>query len=465
MPKEPCNICYETLNNSTRKAVTCNYCNITICKQCTERYLLETTQDPHCMSCRKMWNREFLQTNFTQKFIDKDLKIHRQNVLYQREMSMLPETQVYVEREIKKEKLQDEYVNLTNLIDNMRLQQIELSNRIRRLAMGEDDNDITSLSEKRHNVFVKACPVDNCKGFLSTQWKCGICETWVCPDCHEIKGNKKDVPHTCNAECLETAKLLSKDSKPCPKCGSMCTKVDGCNQVFAICCQTTFDWKTGKIETGAIHAPDYYRWLQRTGQEIQREHLDIPCGGIPHINDVQRAFHIKKSIDNVSNEENINMYNTLLTIYRLFIHIDRVMIPPYHNVINERNVVDNRDLRIKYMRNFIDENKLKILVQQREKARAKKQEIYATLHTSVLAFSDIMQQALEKSRKKINTEYQIENAKQTFNELLELKNFTNESMKNISLRYNCNTPHIDNNWKLLSLNEKKFITKSASEDT
>lgn len=80
--------------------------------------------------------------------------------------------------------------------------------------------------EKR--AFVKACVVTGCRGFLSTQYKCGICDTWVCPDCHEIKNGQKDQEHVCKPETVESIKLIAKQTRPCPKCGTVISKVDGC---------------------------------------------------------------------------------------------------------------------------------------------------------------------------------------------------------------------------------------------
>ena len=45
-------------------------------------------------------------------------------------------------------------------------------------------------SKRTNNRFIKKCGVDECKGFLSSQWKCGLCETHSCNECHEIIGKR-----------------------------------------------------------------------------------------------------------------------------------------------------------------------------------------------------------------------------------------------------------------------------------
>jgi len=77
--------------------------------------------------------------------------------------------------------------------------------------------------------FVRKCPVNDCRGFLSTRWKCDVCENYMCVDCNEIK---KDDTHACDPNAVETIKLLKKDTKPCVKCGTMIFKISGCSQMW-----------------------------------------------------------------------------------------------------------------------------------------------------------------------------------------------------------------------------------------
>ena len=108
-------------------------------------------------------------------------------------------------------------------------------------------------TERRERVmFIKACPSENCRGFLSNQWKCGICEQWTCPDCHEIKGPNRDTPHVCDENAKATAALLADDTKSCPSCGVNIYKIEGCDQMWCTECHTAFSWRTGRIENN-IH--------------------------------------------------------------------------------------------------------------------------------------------------------------------------------------------------------------------
>jgi hypothetical protein len=82
--------------------------------------------------------------------------------------------------------------------------------------------------EEEKKKFVRRCTRDGCQGFLSTAWKCGLCEWYSCAHCFVVKGQTHDVPHECKKEDLETAELIKKDCKPCPKCGEFIQKSSGC---------------------------------------------------------------------------------------------------------------------------------------------------------------------------------------------------------------------------------------------
>ena len=51
--------------------------------------------------------------------------------------------------------------------------------------------------------------------------------------------------------------------------------------MYCIKCHTAFSWRTGAIERGNVHNPEYYRWMRENGRDIPRDPLDVredPCG-------------------------------------------------------------------------------------------------------------------------------------------------------------------------------------------
>ena len=125
-------------------------------------------------------------------------------------------------------------------------------------------NAVNTIVPERQE-FIKACPSNNCKGFLSSAWKCGLCDLWSCPSCHEIKGDSRDAEHACDPDKVLTVQMIQKEAKSCPKCGVQICKIEGCDQMWCTSCNTGFNWRTGKIANGPIHNPHYFEWLRTQG--------------------------------------------------------------------------------------------------------------------------------------------------------------------------------------------------------
>lgn len=289
VPKKECNICCEKYNRSNRCPIACSSCGFEACRQCHTTFILDPTNPlPNCMECHKEFPREFLVEKFTQKFVTQDWKKHREQVIYQKEKALLPTRQRVAELVKRKETLRDQETELNAEIAKLESRRREIlieKNRIDyRIRVGPTaDNEGASAGNKReqHASFVRPCPNTeaNCRGFLSTQWKCNLCNMWACKDCHEIKGNTQDAEHTCHPDNLASAKLIDAETRGCPKCGARVYKISGCNQMFCTACNDcAFDWVTGRIET-VIHNPHYYEFQrQRNGGQAPRVAGDILCG-------------------------------------------------------------------------------------------------------------------------------------------------------------------------------------------
>jgi hypothetical protein len=171
--------------------------------------------------CAKEWTRKHVREIFTLVFINGPLREHREKVLFDKERALLPATQPIIEGRILATKIDKEVHILQKQISGINRQITELHvNKAQALNRKTNGNT--------RSAFVRACPDENCRGFLSSQWKCGICEKWTCPDCHIIKGYTRDADHTCNPDDVATAQLLAADTKPCPQCGTGIFKIDGC---------------------------------------------------------------------------------------------------------------------------------------------------------------------------------------------------------------------------------------------
>jgi hypothetical protein len=170
-----------------------------------------------------------------------------------------------------------------------------------RKLFGEDAVEIVAAGEQvtvaaRQVVVLRGCPGEGCRGFLDEKWICGVCDMSVCSHCHIGLGEDEVVEerhgsaavdqapegkrwHICNPDQIATARLLARDTKPCPKCKALISKIDGCDQMWCTQCQTAFSWQTGQVEEGRVHNPHYYEWQRRNKGSVPREPGDVVPGG------------------------------------------------------------------------------------------------------------------------------------------------------------------------------------------
>ena len=288
-PSKECAICLDPYNKSTRTPVACQSCGYQACRQCYSTFILDgSNTHPNCMHCHKEFQREFLVDNFTLKFVSKDWKDHRERIILQKERALLPTRQPIAEMVKRKDVLNTECNELLEQINALRTkhytcmtEKTRLEHRIRVGPTADAAPAHRDHAAAAAAAFIRPCPntAANCRGFLSTQWKCNLCNMWACKDCHEMKGEAQDTPHVCNADNLASAKLIDAETRACPKCGARVYKISGCNQMFCTACNDcAFDWVSGRIET-VIHNPHYYEFQRQLhGGQAPRVPGDILCG-------------------------------------------------------------------------------------------------------------------------------------------------------------------------------------------
>ena len=231
-----CSVCIEKFGKTaSKKRATCPYCDIKACVKCTQIYLVGTHEDAHCMGCRKGWSREVLDSFAMLTWIDDNYKKHRQDILVDRERSRLPAAQLIIERIKQAEAMAPEIAEakkeseaLYKVYSIAMKKYLDLQARATNLSHGRPEvTDINAPKEEKR-VFVMPCPASSCRGFLSTAYKCGICDIYACPDCREIKGNAKDSAHTCDPKTVESVAALKKECRNCPECGTSIFRISGC---------------------------------------------------------------------------------------------------------------------------------------------------------------------------------------------------------------------------------------------
>ena len=445
VPDEPCNVCLENYNKKiidddtyhmTGNKITCGKCDFSSCTHCTKRFLLESNNDAHCMNCKNPWNREFLTENFTKQFLNKEYKDHRENTLCDREKALLPATMKIIDRENKVQDLHEEKERFRRQMEE-KLYEFDVK-------IWELENS-SNKTKKDKNKFIKSCPVENCNGFLSSQWKCGICSTHTCRNCHEIIGKRQrlsngelsELPeHTCNEDSVKTAMLLAKECKNCPKCAAPIYKIDGCNQMWCVECKTAFDWRTSEIITGHFHNPHYYEWVrQNNNGNVPREPGDNPCGANVEIRQLSR--YLKNIIvSKIYNRYNLPIIRTFFdSLHRMCSHLTYVVIADLdrNNLLNDDDHLfnSNLDIRRRFLKNTITETDFKKEIQKKEKKRQKALNLKQIYQTFVTVCNDVFQKLVN-----------VTNNEEFINCLSEIITFTNHINNQLIKHkkiYNCVT--------------------------
>ena len=469
-----CPVCMDHFTAVIRQPITCSYCPQATCRQCTSQYLLTTLNDPHCIGCKREWNREFIDTKLTQTFRKGALKQHRRKVLIDRERGRLPAMQAFVEAQhdyntanveyhtcrsrrvaLKRERsaIQAQYAQtdtleqLTERLRPISQERLELKNRMRaaETKMIQAERVLTGR-EKETRQFIMKCPFEGCRGFLSSAWKCGTCQKFFCADCHAEKAGQKDDAHTCNEDAKATASMIRTETRPCPKCGIRISKIDGCDQMWCTACQTTFSWNTGQVLLNTVvHNPHYYEYLRnRNGGTVPREAGDVPCGGLPQAYLFTRVVMDIPSLTAQDKTE-------ILEIVRCLSDIQYVRLPQFP-LRQAANV--NQALDIKYLMKEIDEEEWGTALERVETSGERKKELGLILQTLLHVGSEKLTQLQNATR-----EQRAQLAKPLLEELKQVRVYTNKSLIEKGKQMGIVVPHITTDWRW------SWIKKAAMKDT
>lgn len=421
-----CMICASEVTQN--KIVKCPFCNFEACRDCTEQFLMGIDDDkPRCMenNCKKVWGFDFLSSNFKASFHNKKYRDRRATLLYEREKSLLPGTQGLVKVEKSRIEWQEK---IDDILDENAMYKLLIKKNNQKL-IDLQYNRPSVENGKKNKVFTRACPVEDCRGFLSTGLKCGICSIFACKYCHLPKSCKNDDDHKCDPDLVATVKMLANDTKPCPGCATPIYKIEGCDQMFCTTCHTPFSWLRGTIETGVIHNPHFYEFQRSQNNGVApRVRGDVRCGGPPPIwNVTNRMF--ENYIDS-----NINL-TIVENSHRSINHIINVELPSYPNIFGE---MDNSSIRVDYLMNRITEKRWISKLKENMKKQEKNRDFNMVLTMYTTTMTDLMGNICDGNKKDIE-KYVLS--------INQLRDYTNKSLKEIGNRYGNIYPFISPSFK------------------
>ncbi len=454
-----CDICCEPFNNSSRKCIDCEHvsCGYKICSGCIRAYLLTSTNEPHCMECKQPWTAKFM-LQLTKKWMTETYKPHREKLLCDVELSKIPETMAAAERykAIEKEKalrqdIREKIKPLQHEIEQLKNEMVQSETRQYAFIRGGGG---AQPAEKK--VFFMSCPADHCNGMLSTQYKCGICEMFTCPACHEIIGAHKTDEHTCDPNDVASAEAIKKETKQCPGCHNRIYRIEGCSQMWCTGCHTAFDWNTGrKVVSGQLHNPhwvEYQRSLNPGGQAL-RAPGDVPCGGLVGMRDVM-FMTAKKLPHDAQGKETLLALIIKGRLYRLVADITTNEIRTLRAECQA--IRDFEQLRIRYIIGEKTKEEMATHIYRCDRKAQKNTELLHIYELLGAVGIDLFQRLMSSPLKQEAFQALAEEQLAQYNAL---RIHCNGLFAIISNTYNQTVPQIDEGWQIVS---KKFNSKTMA---
>ena len=436
-----CNVCCEKFTEKRRKRIGCAACDYEACNVCYKTFITsEGVSRPKCMQCNTEWTGQFLKQNFSDAFISGELRKHTSTILLQQQVAMLPATQPAVEQQIIYERHTNEVKDINRQIRELIQRKIAINielHRIRRAqntnADGNDGNN--GNDDDGRSLFQHKCCDPECRGFVSSAWKCGTCGKFSCAHCHEVKGatSAEVEQHVCNPDNVETVRLLRSDTKPCPSCGIYIQKTEGCDQMFCISCKQLWSWKTGKIEERG-HNPHYLEWMRSRGGAVgggggggamARDPLDIQCGR-------EVDWRVTITITDQCNNLRVTNQKLVRTLYNWtasLIHVRHNDIPNMQQAMEVQEALQK--LRVDYMRRKITENHFKKRIFQIQRDANISRRMVDLLVAVQNAGTDIVFRVMDTLRHEKCASIAENDIQSTCSEFAELKEWANRSAKDI----------------------------------
>ena len=443
-----CPICCNQYTPKLRKSVECFACSGKACVPCVKAYLVNSMNDPHCMHCKIAWNRQFIDNHICKSFMLKEYKEHRENILCEREKSKLPETQALyttvqerqnllyadieqmqdqrkvMNREFKA--IRQDYEERCRILDDAIHQRTRHFSVLDQVLSGRTNNlpndaDFFTEVANKTREFIHPCPVADCKGMLSQKYKCGICSTYVCKDCHCVIEKLNDPNHTCKEDDVATVKQIKKETRSCPSCAVPIFKIDGCDQMWCTQCHKAFSWKTGQVVSrGQIHNPHFYEWKRNNGGlaagAVDADGCPVALPDIATINAKWRTLVM-------ANPRTRRSPWVLNDIHREIGHVRAI------ELADQREMVDpTRRLRILYLTQKISEKEWKTNLQKMEKQE--------NIHRETSQLFDMYVDATRDIFIKIVNSSDAKSILDCLKEFASLGTYVQQSLRMITTRYN-----------------------------
>ena len=403
---------------------TCPQCGFEVCRECARKYVNESDDDAHCMSCKVRYTQGTLTELLGKTYVAKEFREQRGRVLFEREVvARAPYSEADVCRVVHMEELnvvlsdlQNERDRLRGLLAEVTRQEADVASTLVRVRRGQVDVDGAPAAS-----FTQKCVRVGCGGFLSTAWKCHACSRLTCRQCLE----PKDDDHECDPDALVTVEALRADSRQCPGCSTFIKKTEGCDQMWCVLCRTPFSYRTGRVVNSTIHNPHYYEFMnQNAHRPIGRDPNDIPCGGVPTLWELRDAM-ARQSGSRQGNDE----WRIVCSWHRIMVHLERETIPQYRVPAEDDEV---RDLRVAFLRGKLSREHCEKKLRDREQRNLRKVDICDVLEMLHATTGDML-------RSLVLREIGVTEAR---GQIMAVVSYANSALHQVSMTYRCITPRV-----------------------
>jgi hypothetical protein len=391
--------------------------------------------------------------NFTQIYLRKNYSAHLAKITQDAEKLQLFTAVPYLELSKNIAKNNEEISTLNKEIkearDKLRVldfKKYELERAKHNMQNMYDNRTLTINPEElstEDTSYVMGCITTGCNGYITKKYKCTSCDIRVCAQCHKLREGNGD-EHTCDPTEVESVKLIKRDSKPCPKCYVNIYRVSGCNQMWCTVCHTTWNYNTGKIETGNVHNPHYYDYLRRNNRDAEAVN-EVRCGEVPTYRQLDQLF-VRKGIHKIAGKTSALH---ILEFLQFSIELNHMLLVNNSYRMNVNNIFTNVsfmtaaiynnklfDLRIKYLNNEMTEldwlNKIKSI----NNLYRRDNEYFQLYNTMYNISSDLYIKFVQDFGLENDTDKRKEIIEDMYLQIQNLITFINESVDKLCKVYN-----------------------------
>ncbi len=459
-----CPICIEMVKEG--EDFRCMNCKNTYCTVCMKTYLLQSNNEPHCMNCKHVIPYSQFVDKFDIKWRLGLYKKHKEQLLWNKELSLMPNTVGYLEllnrKRQTRELMDSKYEHLLNIQSILKTNSIfrderpfytNLYNQLLKdhASLRDEYYDICNkLNEDKTKTtkykWVQSCLTEGCKGFLNAKYKCILCKKAYCKDClvnidfdHDDEENIFKTQHVCDEGLKETVKMIRKDSKPCPKCSEFISKITGCDQMFCTSCGTAFSWTTGEIERGVIHNPHAHDYFQNNREAYEnymnnRNGLNNACRDVVPTIFIFNNLSIRDRLR--VNQNEVQLMDSIKNGIAEFFQYENPTIE-----LNLNREEDNQQMRIDYLRSQITEKRFKTLLHMKYKKISFLKLTHDQVKSTMIVIGNLLWSLLD-----IKSLEEFDKIKNMIHDIL---NCTNNNLRELCEKHNYkNKVQLDNHLRL-----------------